>query len=153
MGKRKSALLTVGISLVVISSLIVVAAPHLGISLFRGDGDDNSPSASFVFDYDSDTNSTESIKCNYGSDGVLTITHDGGARIDPDQLTIVDVGSTNRWLEKNKKESWGDCLESQESALVGATHSVQLTVDADDTIRVVWNSEDGETYLMGEWKG
>ncbi|PSP68727.1 hypothetical protein BRC85_00910 [Halobacteriales archaeon QS_1_69_70] len=106
----------------------------------------STPQTSFGFEYDADT--TDDGECNGaltddGDAGTLTVAHESGEAIDGDQLLfITDAGEAE----------WQDCDASASTVSTG--DSIDVAVDADQTLRVVWEAEDGgQTKTIVRWDG
>jgi len=135
------------IGVILMVAITVILAAVIG-TFVLGLGDQvqsTSPQASFNFDFDGSESPGESgnTLVNSGGDGDLTITHGGGDAIEVERLSItdgtnsIDGGSANGW-----------------AGTVSAGSSTTEAVDDDDTIRVAWESSDGEnTATLGKWSG
>ncbi|ADE02056.1 MULTISPECIES: type IV pilin [Haloferax] len=117
------------IGVILMVAITVILAAVIG-TFVLGLGDqvgDTAPQASFTFDYDG----TE-----------LTITHESGAQIDGDLVTIAgDVNVTDS-SDANKWSTLGsDTISAGESVVVQDTDEDGFANG--DTVRVVWTSESG----------
>lgn len=103
------------------------------------------PQTNFGFSFDADGSPTGIAACNLtggGDAGVLTVTHEGGANVDADRIELVTGAN---------RTGWADCGAS---GTVTAGGSVDVDVDSDQTLRVVWTAEGGaESAVLGEWVG
>ena len=117
------------IGVILMVAITVILAAVIG-TFVLGLGDqvgDTAPQASFAFDYDG----TE-----------LTITHESGAQIDGDLVTIAgDInvtvdGDANKWSALGS-----DTISAGESVVVQDTESDGF--ENGDTVRVVWTSQSG----------
>jgi flagellin-like protein len=119
------------IGVILMVAITVILAAVIG-TFVLGLGDqvsNTAPQASFSFDYD-------------GSD--LTITHDGGDRLDAANIEITGDGATTSW-----DAAGGTSTE------FGAGASVTINaVSSTSTIRVTWQSPNGgDTATLGKWDG
>ena len=120
----------IGVILMVAITVILAAVIGTFVLGLGNQLQTSSPSASFSFSYD-------------GSQGNLTITHNGGDGVPADQLFV--VGSDD-------DGSWNDIDASIERVSAGT--SVTVGVQSDSTIRVVWESSGGErSSTLGRWSG
>jgi len=143
-GSERAVSPVIGVILMV--AITVVLAAIIG-TFVLGLGDQvqpTSPQASFTFDWDGDASPSNTELYQGGSDdssvsgGELTVTHTSGQTVDGARLSVKDDdgGSASPW-------SSGD---------VGAGDAVTVAAGADDTVRVVWTSTDGEsTATLREW--
>lgn len=100
------------------------------------------PQATFTFDYDTTGGAAAP---DFGNDGTLTITHDGGDTVPASELVVRDTRGN---------ESAGDEPELWGPGDVAASSTADLSTESDDTIRVVWESPDsGNSATLGEWRG
>lgn len=119
------------IGVILMVAITVILAAVIG-TFVLGLGDqvsDTTPSASFTFDYDDDNSK-------------LTITHDGGDSIEASNLEIKsDAGSINIPTSFTSTVSAGDSATAD-------------GVGPSETVRVVFNSDDGEsTATLGKFTG
>jgi len=103
--------------ILMVAITVILAAVIASFVLGLGDGQQETPTASFTFDYDS-------------SD--VTITHESGDSINPDRLTVLDDGS-------DKSGSWSS------SGDVSSGDSFDTFTPSGDTVSVVWEDADEET--------
>ena len=104
----------------------------------------STPQTSFGFEYDAGTPAGGLCDVTDGGDaGTLTVAHESGEAIDVDQLFLVtDAGEAE----------WQDCDASASTVSTG--DSIDVAVDADQTLRVVWEAEDGgQTKTIVRWDG
>ncbi|MBC9987616.1 type IV pilin [Haloferax sp. AS1] len=117
------------IGVILMVAITVILAAVIG-TFVLGLGDqvgDTAPQASFTFDYDG----TE-----------LTITHESGAQIDGDLVTIAGDINVTVDGEANKWSALGsDTISAGESVVVQDTDEDGFANG--DTVRVVWTSESG----------
>jgi flagellin-like protein len=110
---------------VILAAVIATFVLGLGEQL-----SDSSPQATFDFDYD-------------GS-GTLTVTHVGGDSIEAGDLYLRGGDSESPWTDG------GYAAETD----IGAGDDIDYSVSDDDTVRVVWESADGEqTATLQIWEG
>lgn len=131
--------------------MVVALAGLAATAVFSLDGrfGTDQPRAEFAFAFDE---SSTAASCSNGdltadrspSWGELTVTHDGGAAIDGTQLTIRSTASGE------PAELAADCSKNR----LTPGSSASVLVDSDDTVLVVWRSQDGETtVVLDEWTG
>jgi FlaG/FlaF family flagellin (archaellin) len=104
------------------------------------------PQASFTFDYDQSASGTTGDFGSSGNDGLLTITHDGGDSVEAQRLFVSGgtVGSASDWT--NGGFTSGDA--------VSAGDSITANINNGDTIRVTWESQNGEnTATLARFSG
>jgi flagellin-like protein len=112
---------------VILAAVIATFVLGLGEQL-----SDSAPSATFDFDYDEDN--TE-----------LTITHTGGDTIKASDLYVRGIASPGDWTTVGSYDADSD---------IGAGASVAPTVNAGDTVRVVWESDQGDqSSTLQQWDG
>ena len=130
--------------ILMVAITVILAAVIATFVLGLGDQVSNTaPQATFSFDYEA--NSSLSSPAN----GNLSITHDGGDAIAADELFLRGSsvsGETGNW------SSLGGTSSS--SSDVRAGNSVDIAVSNDDTIRAVFQSNDGgSSATLGRWTG
>jgi len=136
----------IGVILMVAITVIlaaVIASFVLGLGDQAGDA---APQASWSYSYDDSASFSSS---GLGSDGLLTISHDGGDTVDMTQVTIKDDNGDSA----NPRTAGSDNMESafpSDDADAGDEGSVG--VDDDSTIRIVWeNPDDDSTSTLGKY--
>ena len=125
--------------ILMVAITVILAAVIASFVLGLGDqAQQTTPQASFSFDYDSSMNSTEDFDGDLSDndDGQLTITHDGGDTIEAGRIDITDGTNT-----ADMESAFSDNADSEISA---GTSAVAL-IDNTDSIRVVYNSESGDS--------
>jgi FlaG/FlaF family flagellin (archaellin) len=116
---------------------------------------DTTPNASFTTDLDQsiDANTTDDYGNNLGdfttdnsTAGVLTITHAGGPNIEA-QLLSNNGGSLSEgsWANADSPYAEGD--------EVGAGDSIEMWVQSDDTVRIVWENDEGSSAILDTFEG
>jgi len=119
--------------ILMVAITVILAAVIASFVLGLGDQAQNqTPTASFSFSWDdSGSGSSDSQMYDDSSDtyGEVTVTHDGGDDLDSSNMQVKDDDSNS--------------VDSFSATTAGASE----TYDAgeDDTIRVVWNSPDGDS--------
>jgi flagellin-like protein len=151
------------IGVILMVAITVILAAVIG-TFVLGLGDqvsNTAPSASFTFDFEDSSNTGEDE---------LTVTHDGGAKIDAGQLSLT---ATADYAEPDD-DQFGSSSDSKAlvndtktfSALtdgslseVSAGSSVTARADGgtqlnSETFRVTWQSSNGDdTATLGKWEG
>ncbi|WP_276258098.1 type IV pilin N-terminal domain-containing protein [Haloglomus litoreum] len=138
------------IGVILMVAITVILAAVIG-TFVLGLGDqvsNTSPQASFTFDFD-ESASLGSSDCGdisssgAGSNGILTITHDGGDGIEAGQMSVSVASSTDL---TSCGFSAGDTVSA------GTSWTAQ--VNGGDTLRVTWESSNGgDTATLGKWTG
>ena len=109
--------------ILMVAITVILAAVIASVVLGLGDSaSEQTPQASFSFDYDN------------GGSPELTITHDGGDSIDRARLSVIDGGSTAGGSWSSSEVSAGDSYDI--STLSGSSG---------DTVSVVWTDADEES--------
>jgi len=169
----------IGVILMVAITVILAAVIGTFVLGLGEQVQDTSPSASFSVEYEetsitsgSDVDWDHSTATgNYcdadgddGSptnDGILTITHESGESMDAPRLS---VSGTNGYAEDDSSGpgcdfTFGASGQSEgqpfsDTDEVGAGSTADLAVQDSDTIRVNWQSSDGETSAtLRKWEG
>ncbi|WP_276259555.1 type IV pilin [Haloglomus litoreum] len=83
-----------------------------------------------------------------GRGGDLTITHAGGDVLPGNDLRLRDDDGGDLAFPGGPVGLFGDPPYP-----VSAGDSVEVPVNSDDTVRVVWVGEEGETAVVGSWRG
>jgi flagellin-like protein len=130
------------IGVILMVAITVILAAVIG-TLVLGLGDQASntaPSASFSFEYEAGGSGTCS---GPGTGNALDMTHASGDQVPADTVTLSDGSNA---------ENWYDCSSVGQNSDIGAGSTASVTVDSDDTIRVLWNKGDDSTTLS-VWDG
>ena len=118
----------VGVVLMVAITVILAAVVGTVAVGFTDRFEQSTPQTSFGFEYDA---------------GTLTVAHESGEAIDGDQLYLLTDAGEAEWK--------ADCDNSD---TVSTGDSIDVAVDADQTLRVVWKAEDGgQTKTIVRWDG
>ena len=137
----------IGVILMVAITVILAAVIGTFVLGLTDSAASNTPTASFDVSWDSSASPSNTELYQGGSgnadDGVtggeLTVGHTSGDTIEASQLSVTDDD--------------GGTIEPF-SGDVTAGDSVTFAAGADDTVRVVWESDDGETTdTLAEWEG
>jgi flagellin-like protein len=147
----------IGVILMVAITVILAAVIGTFVLGLGNDLGSNAPQASFTFDFDeaSDATSSGMLDCGDASgagadgEGKLTISHDGGDRIEAGQLSI--TGSS----DSGANGKWSDCGSTYGAdSDISAGDTLQIAASGADTIRVVWESSNGgDSATLGKWAG
>lgn len=156
-GDERAVTPVIGIVLMVAVAVILAAliAPEL-LSLSRESGEAG-PSSVIKFDYDTsvdpDTADSWGVKDSATAtdyDGFLTITHTDGEPIPLDRLDLRGVTDRPN-LEFSNSSVTGTGLDDGQ---FNSGDEVTVWVNADDTVRVVWDSREGtKTTAVAVWDG
>lgn len=139
------------IGIILLVAIAVILAAIIGtFALGMGDRvQDHAPNTRMDFDYAAGDQSGElcGLSDDDGTDeGKLTITHEAGDKIDESRLTLID--------DEGNEATWDDCASS---SVTDITSGDQATpeIDADDTIRLVWESENqgDDTSVVAKYVG
>ncbi|PSP83143.1 type IV pilin [Halobacteriales archaeon QS_6_64_34] len=134
----------IGVILMVAITVIlaaVIASFVLGLGDQAGDA---APQASWSYSYDS---SASSFTTGLGSDGLLTISHDGGDNVDMTQVTLKDGDNS---VDPTNNDSSNMESKFPDEATAGDEGSTG--VDEDTTVRIIWENPDGDsTSTLGEY--
>jgi flagellin-like protein len=138
------------IGVILMVAITVILAAVIG-TFVLGLGDqvsDTTPQASITFDFESSASVVDSGASLTAEDGDsdvagnLTIVHDGGDSLDRADINITD-GSNSITAET-----------AGFSTEISAGSSVEVSIDNDDTVRVVFASSDsGDSATLGEFDG
>jgi flagellin-like protein len=137
----------VGVVLMVAITVILAAVVGTVAVGFTDRFAQSTPQTSFGFEYDAGT--PAGGECNVdltdgGDAGTLTVAHESGEAIDGDQLFLVTDAGKAEWK--------ADCDATADTVSTG--DSIDVAVDADQTLRVVWEAEDGgQTKTIVRWDG
>lgn len=137
------------IGIILLVALAVILGAIIGaFALGLGDRvQDYAPSTSMDFDYDTGARGNPCGFTGGGPDqGKLTISHTNGDRIQESQLTIVD--------DDGNEATWNACSSTNVSEITGGDKTIP-EIDSDDTIRLVWVSEndDDDTSVVAKYEG
>ena len=126
--------------ILMVAITVILAAVIASFVLGLGDSTSTTPSASFDFEYNS-------------ADGNVTVTHETGDNIDENRLSVVLNGTSKDWPSSATS---GDTVSSGTTIVVGQNGdifaSTDLNASSGDTIKIAWNSEDGESSsTLGEY--
>jgi flagellin-like protein len=123
--------------ILMVAITVILAAVIASFVLGLGEtANQTTPQASWGFDYDSSTTNDDFGSDTLGADGTLTITHEGGDSIPANQLTLNDGGEDG---------PTSDFTAAGISSDVTAGTTLEVTIDSDDTITVIWTGENEET--------
>jgi flagellin-like protein len=122
--------------ILMVAITVILAAVIASFVLGLGDSQQQTPTASFDFDYNQDVSSVSGSGLHQSGDvsdgGNLEIAHAGG-----DSLTLARVSLTDDDGSEVSSPGFSDP--------VTAGSSTTVDIGNDDTVRVVWTSESGET--------
>ncbi|SFR99971.1 flagellin N-terminal-like domain-containing protein [Halomicrobium zhouii] len=128
--------------ILMVAITVILAAVIASFVLGLGDqAQQTTPQASFSFDYDGTTSPSPGVGLyddSTGEGGDLTVTHDGGDTIADARVDIVD-----------DDDSYAHQFGSEISAGVSTT----VEVDNDDTVRVIFTGESGDSSsTLATWE-
>ena len=138
----------IGVILMVAITVILAAVIGTFVLGLGEQVQSTSPQASFNFEFES---STTGGSCgdiaDSGTTGTLDATHEGGDAINENRLSLTTAGGTVSDLE-----SCSAISSNGEDVSAGTT--LDVDVGDQDTLRIVWESSDGETTsTLGKWDG
>jgi flagellin-like protein len=147
------------IGVILMVAITVILAAVIG-TFVLGLGDqvsNTAPSASFSFDFESSPSQLgDSFGETIGSNGLLTITHDGGDKISATQLSVSGgAHAGGAWASTPVGASTASMSPTYTSGDdITAGNSLEYAAASDDTVRVVWESSSGDdTATLGKWTG
>jgi flagellin-like protein len=125
--------------ILMVAITVILSAVIASFVLGLGDSASNTaPQASFTFEYDQSPSSTPSKSIGSGGNA-LTITHDGGDSIEDNRLTITDGSNTVDWGSSGSDVTAGE--------------SINVEIDNDDTVRIIFTGESGDsTATLGQFE-
>jgi flagellin-like protein len=137
----------VGVILMVAITVILAAVVGTVAVGFTDRFGQSTPQSTFGFEYDAGTTGDGECSGALTDDpaaGTLTVAHESGEAIDGDQLYLITDAGEAQWQ--------ADCDTSADTVSTG--DSIDVAVDADQTLRVVWEAEDGgQTKTIVRWDG
>jgi len=146
----------IGVILMVAITVILAAVIATFVLGLGEQVSQTTPNASFTTDLDQSVDANETD--DYGDDatnasgdvGLLTITHSGGPNIEA-QLLSNDGGDLS-------EGSWTDTVSGADNEYsdgdeVSAGDSVDMWVETDDTVRIVWSSNEGDSAILDTFEG
>jgi len=121
--------------ILMVAITVILAAVIATFVLGLGDSLSNSaPQATFSFDYDGSS--------------TLTVTHDGGDKIPESEIGLRGASTGS---DEGPPIDWDGGANTDISA--GGSYDY-TGVDPGDTVRVIWESTDGDsTATLGRWEG
>jgi flagellin-like protein len=139
--------------ILMVAITVILAAVIASFVLGLGDqASQTTPQVSFSFDYDSslDGNSDGDYSgglSNTGTNGVLTITHDGGDSVNENRLSFTDA-------DGNSIDTLDSATGLGDGSDISAGLSLEVGVDSDDTVRIIYTSSGGDsTSTITSWDG
>jgi flagellin-like protein len=146
------------IGVILMVAITVILAAVIG-TFVLGLGDQvqsTSPQASFAFDFTDNT----------GSEDVLEMTHDGGDAITAGNLEVTSgsslsdaagtggtTGTSLGWETLSSAVAADDVSAGSTATVYGDTDNTNADL-ADDTVRITWSSESGDSSAtLGKWTG
>jgi len=131
--------------ILMVAITVILAAVIASFVLNLGGNQSASPTVSFEFEYEEDSSTTTTP--DFGGDGDLTITHQSGDSVQAGRLTILEDGGS-------KEELGQDIFGGSSSSQISSGSSGVISVDADDTIRIVYTDDSGEdSTTLATWDG
>ena len=124
--------------ILMVAITVILAAVIASFVLGLGDSQQQTPQASWGFDYDSSETSAGDFTQQLGGDGQLTIAHEGGDAIDPERLTLNDGG------DDGPTADFTDAGIDSDSDMTAGTEVVSQ-IDNDDEIDVIWTDQDEQS--------
>jgi len=135
----------IGVILMVAITVILAAVIATFVLGLGEQVSQTAPQASFTFDYNEGSGATDDYSTNSGGDGILNITHAGGATLEAGNLGIAGSSVSGG--------PWTDATYSSSSE-VSAGDTITVRVASSDTVRVTWESDQGtQSATLREWRG
>ena len=125
----------IGVILMVAITVILAAVIATFVLGLGEQVSDTAPQASFSFDFDDSDTSTNDFGSLSSGEGALTVTHDGGATLNADQLYISGQNTGDR-------VAWSDGDYKTDSE-ISSGDTATLQVNKGDSIKVTWQNEQG----------
>ena len=124
--------------ILMVAITVILAAVIASFVLGLGDQNNPAPTVSFGFDYD-----------GAGSPPTVTITHEDGDKLDPDNVFIRGNGEVEAPGDQKWNDGWETTGETNSAGDVVAGNSVEVNVDQGGNsdayvIRVVWEDPDSD---------
>lgn len=139
------------IGIILMVAIAVILAAIIGtFSFVMADRvQDYAPNTRMSFDYMAGDQSGElcGLSDDDGTDeGKLTILHEEGDKIDEGRLTIVD--------NEGNEATWNECTSGSVTHITAGIKTIP-EIDSDDTIRLVWESENNadDTAVLATYEG
>jgi flagellin-like protein len=124
---------------VILAAVIATFVLGLGESVSQ-----SAPQATFSTEYEPGGTADDCGTDTFGTDGSLDVTHDGGDSLEADNIDLISGGTT---------VGVTDCGYGSNTEL-SAGNSLNVRVDSDDSVRVVWNDDtEGNSATLTEWEG
>jgi len=122
--------------ILMVAITVILAAVIASFVLGLGDSaSQQTPTVSFGFDYTTGSGSgAYDLSETGGTDGTLTVTHDGGDSIPENQLTATDQDGDGPEL-----------ILGNGNTDVTAGQTAQIDISASDTVNIVWTDAEEET--------
>jgi len=134
--------------ILMVAITVILAAVIASFVLNLGGNQSASPTVSFEFEYEQDTSAASGDFYSGGDGGQLTITHNSGDSVQAGRLSVIDEAGDDD-QDGQTAFSLSDA-DSQVSSGVSGT----VSVDADDTIRIVYTDNSGEdSTTLATWDG
>jgi len=131
--------------ILMVAITVILAAVIASFVLGLGDqAQQTTPQASFSFDYNNSASAATpgDFSTELGSDGGLTVTHDGGDTIDGARVNLTDGSDTTNTFDAGP--GIGE---------ISAGSSAQVGVDNSDTVRVIFTGQSGDSSsTLATWE-
>jgi flagellin-like protein len=118
--------------ILMVAITVILAAVIASFVLGLGSNVNSAPSASFSYDYDDGGDGVFS-----DSDDTLTITHQGGEKLDASTVSVLIDGT-------DASVSWGGVSEITAGDAATVSESGTNIFASDDPVDVVWNSQNSD---------
>ena len=136
----------IGVILMVAITVILAAVIATFVLGLADSLSNTAPQATFSFDYDQSAGNggDDDFSSTGTSDGTLTVIHNGGDPIEAGNLRA--IGGV---AEVNVEDAFGST-----SSKLTAGSSFDYNTDTDDTVRIVYSTESGDSSAtLGRWDG
>jgi len=131
----------IGVILMVAITVILAAVIASFVLGLGQDTMNEQPTVSFGFDYESDNSDDQDF--DLGGDNDLTVTHESGDTVEVGSLSITNGDKT---VELTSGTTFGSA-----SSELNAGSEFTADIKDDDTIRVIWQSGDGNSATLGTY--
>jgi flagellin-like protein len=152
--------------ILMVAITVILAAVIATFVLGLGDQVSNTaPQASFTFDYDGSSTASDSFENGSASaapnfeennvDGLLSITHAGGATLQADQLGVSgSSGYGEKLLWSDSDGASGDGPTYGTSSEISSGDSLDIWIASDDTISITWtNKQETNSATLRKYSG
>jgi flagellin-like protein len=147
--------------ILMVAITVILAAVIASFVLGLGGSTQETPTAKFSFNYDTSktVNDDDSGDPETSSSGIVTITHDGGDTIKKEEIairgsgfndsdskaSIVDVDNAGDVMDSSGTWAGDATADKGGASAIVSGNSVKVRANSDYNIRVVWESQEGDS--------